>query len=115
MKEAIGSSPDARVMMPEVRGDHGWMRSRQAASSRTVEILGRGISPWRRQPVSNHTSTEDSLQDSEPLFRRPTRVVYTSFCTVYSAPISRAVGTPAVECLREDTFSMDPPALFKTR
>ena len=82
MKEAIGSSPDARVMMPEVRGDHGWMRSRQAASSRTVEILGRGISPWRRQPVSNHTSTEDSLQDSEPLFRRPTRVVCTSFYTV---------------------------------
>ena len=108
MKEATGASPDAGH---DARGDYGRMRSRQAASSRQ----SRSWVSTRVTTMSNHIITVGSLQDSEPLFRRPTRVVYTSFYTVYSAPISRAVGTPAVECLREDTFSMDPPALFKTR
>ena len=62
------------------RGRLGGGGSQVGRVLRTVE--GKDPSPWRRHPVSNHKTTVGSLQDSEPLFRRPTRVVCTSFYTV---------------------------------
>ena len=50
--------------------------------------------------MTNQKAAVSWLRDSEPLFMWPTRVVCTPLS---SAPISRALGRPAVERLREDT------------
>lgn len=64
----LGRTPTTGPRHP-FRAPLGYAPGKLSLGYQPVEILG--ISPWRQQPVSNHTSTVGSLQDSEPLFRRP--------------------------------------------